>query len=402
MKWSRGQSTALDRLGAWLKSHNRQFALGGYAGTGKTTLARHIAAMHDGSVFFAATTGKAASVLARTGCPGACTIHALIYRPKGTRGAAEIADLQAAIERESRKPAPDEKVLAALSRDLKKAEAGSSVLFEAREDLAITRDDLIIVDECSMIDQRIGDDLGATGAKVLYLGDPGQLPPVRGKAYITQYDYTLEEIHRQAKGSAILALADTVRRGRPLTVGEHDDGTVTVAPKSHWDMDVVSGADQVLTGKNATRTRITRAMRRHLGHDGEDPAAGEKLVVTKNNGTLGVLNGIVCRTTSHARRVRGDKMVMVDIDYDGRTLARQLVSRRAFQDHYGVATHFPDGDDILQADYGYCLTGHKAQGSEWEHVVVADDRMRVADRAHRSRWLYTVITRAKKRLTCYV
>ena len=48
-------------------------------------------------------------------------------------------------------------------------------------------------------------------------------------------------------------------------------------------------------------------------------------------------------------------------------------------------------------DYGYALTVHKAQGSQWDDVIVFDESW--AFREHRHRWLYTAITRASQRLT---
>ena len=48
-------------------------------------------------------------------------------------------------------------------------------------------------------------------------------------------------------------------------------------------------------------------------------------------------------------------------------------------------------------DYGYALTVHKAQGSQWDDVVLFDESY--AFREHRARWLYTGLTRAAKRVT---
>src|SRR6476659_1378192 len=81
------QDAALKAVAEWLKARPGRgqtplvFRLFGYAGTGKTTLARHIAEGVDGKVLFAAFTGKAALVMRANGCPAASTIHSLIYRP---------------------------------------------------------------------------------------------------------------------------------------------------------------------------------------------------------------------------------------------------------------------------------------------------------------------------------
>jgi exodeoxyribonuclease-5 len=84
MLWSPQQDAALLAVSRWLKAGDRQvFRLFGYAGTGKTTLARHIAESADGGVVFAAYTGKAAHVMRNKGAVGAGTIHSLIYRSRG-------------------------------------------------------------------------------------------------------------------------------------------------------------------------------------------------------------------------------------------------------------------------------------------------------------------------------
>src|SRR3984957_20111890 len=88
-EWSREQADAIDQVGRWLKQGEpRVFRLFGYAGVGKTTLARHIAEGARGETAFAAFTGKAALVMRSKGCAGATTIHALIYRAsEGAEGA---------------------------------------------------------------------------------------------------------------------------------------------------------------------------------------------------------------------------------------------------------------------------------------------------------------------------
>ena len=82
MNWSPQQEAAIEAVKAWLANKDRPqiFRLFGYAGTGKTTLAKHLVKEVDGTTLFAAFTGKAAQVLRNKGCKGATTIHQLIYR----------------------------------------------------------------------------------------------------------------------------------------------------------------------------------------------------------------------------------------------------------------------------------------------------------------------------------
>ncbi len=81
LEWSPQQDDALMAIERWRRSQDEQvFRVFGFAGTGKTTLARHVAEGCDGPVLFAAYTGKAAHVMRTKGCHDASTIHSLIYR----------------------------------------------------------------------------------------------------------------------------------------------------------------------------------------------------------------------------------------------------------------------------------------------------------------------------------
>lgn len=404
MQWSADQDRALVAISKWLKSDAPTFSLGGYAGTGKTTLARHIAESSGGETRFGAFTGKAASVLRSKGCPGATTIHKLIYQPKGNIGEEVINELQSLIQLECLKGEQDELALKTWRNELDKATAESSAVFERRDDAEIVDADLVIIDESSMVDRRIGTDLESFGVKVLYLGDPGQLPPVRGKAHLgpNDYDFVLENIHRQAADSPIIWLANEVRHDRTPKFGSFGDGLVTLQRKSEWDMELVIGAGQVITGMNDSRKRITRAMRGFIGFDTVYPLENDKLICRKNNHEIGILNGVTCTALGEGYRI-GPK-IRLPIMYEGRRLdPSPMCDAGNFQENYGDRTYFPGKFGGVESfDYGYCITGHKAQGSQWPHVVVADDRMRANDRKQRKQWLYTVFTRAEERLTYYV
>jgi len=403
MKWSPDQDMALTRISEWLKNPDKPyFSLGGYAGTGKTTLAKHIAENHGGTVKFGAFTGKAASVLRSKGCPGATTIHKLIYQPKGSVGESEIEELQNLIQGEALKPEPDEMALFTWRRELEQKTANSNAMFERKDECEIQEADLVIIDESSMVDLRMGKDLESYDVPILYLGDPGQLPPVKGKPRLgpNDYDFVLEEIHRQAADSPIIWLANEIRHGKPVKYGEFGDGQVKLLKKTEWDIDLICEADQVITGMNASRFRITKQMRSHIGFTQVFPLAGDKLICRQNDHEIGVLNGVTCRAINEG--VKRGNIIYLDIEYDGKEMMGKICDPGFFQENYGDRTHFPKGDGIQKFDYGYCITGHKSQGSEWNHVVIADDLMRRNDREQRKKWLYTVFTRAQERLTYYV
>ncbi len=362
MSWSPGQDAALQAVSAWLKRGRPQvFRLFGFAGTGKTTLAKQIAEDVAGEVAFGAYTGKAALVLRSKGCRGASTIHSLIYRSRG------------------------------------ESEEEGSPSFVLNRKSAAADADLIIIDECSMVDEELGRDLLSFGTKVLVLGDTAQLPPVKGGGFFTEAepDVMLTEVHRQAADNPIIRLSMQVREGSRLDYGTF--GESRVIRRSDVGSTLVMQADQVLVGINKTRRAYNRRMRELLGHTSERPQVGEKLVCLRNDKKKGLLNGGTWTVeTLHADR--GAKYAMSVRPEDE-------VDRKAVR--VGVLPAFFEGreDELAPAarrdsdqfDFGYALTVHKAQGSQWNDVVVFDESF--AFREHRARWLYTAITRAAERLT---
>ena len=360
--WSPQQDNALKEVSRWLKGKGGQvFRLFGYAGTGKTTLARHLAENIDGDVCFAAFTGKAALVMQARGCEGARTIHSLIYRPT---------------ESDTEEPT-----------------------FELNGDSAAAEANLIVIDECSMVDEELGRDLLSFGKPVLVLGDPAQLPPVKGGCFFTEADpdIMLTEVHRQAADNPIVRMSMEVREGGRLEEGRY--GESRVIRRADIDTATVTEGDQILVGLNKTRRSYNRRMRELLGFKAITPEAGDKLVCLKNDRPKGLLNGSLWRvkTTANLRRGRL-RMTIVPEEDQTRKAQRIGVVPQFFESDEEVPFSLRKNSD--EFDYGYALTVHKAQGSQWDHVVVFDESW--AFREHRHRWLYTAITRASQRLTLVV
>ena len=372
MQFTAEQDRALVEVNRWLKAGDRQvFRLFGYAGTGKTTLARHIADDVDGDVLFAAFTGKAAQVLRSRGARGASTIHSLIYRPRG------------------------EEVVS----DEEKGTTSVSPTFALNRQSILSKAKLIIIDECSMVDEELGRDLLSFGTPVLVLGDPGQLPPVSGGGYFTEQepDILLEEVHRQARDNPIIDLAQTVREGREIMYGDYGS-TARVISKSEVTADLVLGADQVLVGTNRTRRRYNTRLRELKGFEGLLPASGDKLVCLRNDTAKGLLNGSLWQVTSAPRTVKSAMTLLIRAEDEGieRVSAKVKVLKQVFEE--------PEAEIPWQIkrrhddfDFGYALTVHKSQGSQWNNIVLFDESF--AFREHRTRWLYTAITRAAETLT---
>ena len=365
MSLSRDQKTALDQVLAWHKRPDRPvFRLFGYAGTGKTTLARSIAEAIDGTVQFAAFTGKAASVLRSKGCDNARTIHSLIYRPRGEETEDETGEV--------------------------------SPTFSLNRQSAVAKADLIIIDECSMVDEELGRDLLSFGTPVLVLGDPGQLPPISGGGFFTEAepDAMLTEIHRQAAGNPIIQLAHAVREGGEIDYGDY--GAARVIRRSDIAAEDVLEADQVLVGTNRTRRRYNARLRELKGFTGLLPQAGDKLVCLRNKAEKGLLNGSLWKVTSvGTKRGQGLQLLVRGEDEVGIAPSVKIkVAAQAFESEaevpYQIKRRFDD------FDFGYALTVHKAQGSQWDRVVLFDESF--AFRDTRERWLYTAITRAAEEI----
>ena len=358
------QDDALKAVAGWLKARPGRkgtpqvFRLFGYAGTGKTTLARHIAESVDGAVKYAAFTGKAALVMRNKGCEGASTIHSLIYRT-----------------RESGEEQPS---------------------FQLWDDAPASKAELIIIDECSMVDEELGRDLMSFGTPLLVLGDPAQLPPIQGAGFFTnaEPDAMLTEVHRQAQNDPIVRLSMAVREGRDIEIGDY--GESQVVRRDALDPERVMGADQVLVGRNSTRRAYNMRIREKLGLTEPLPVAGDKLVCLRNNRKKVLFNGglwrVKARAQSKSRIVT--MRIAPDEDFGGRVTK---VSVRADCFTGGI-------DDLAweqrrpydEFDYGYVLTVHKSQGSQWDDVVLFDESFAFPD--SRARWLYTGITRAARRL----
>ena len=134
------------------------------------------------------------------------------------------------------------------------------------------------------------------------------------------------------------------------------------------------------------------------------PVKGDRLVVLRNDRDWGVLNGVTCEAAEDAMAPEGEEFLSLDLDYEGNRLQEVPVDR-AYFDAYADPQEADKADSgwdrrwMVPMDYGYCLTVHKAQGSQWDHVVLCDDGFAHWDPRMRRKWLYTAITRASERLT---
>ena len=404
-----GQEDAAALIEEWFLNMNYQyFVLCGFAGTGKTFLVEYIVRklglVPGESAVFVAPTGKAASVLIRGGTP-ASTVHSLIY-----------------IREEDIEVNEDGEIISErFLRFVKKEKLSSEIK-------------LIVVDETSMVSDEVISDLFSYGIKCLLCGDPAQLPPVGGtNNLLSMPAITLQEIVRQEEGSAIVRMAEEVRRGGILEYGKYGDAAAVVSAKRispEMRKKLLTEADQVIVGTNRMRAHINQEIRQYRGIPPEAllPVDGEKLVCTLNdwsklldpNGDFHLVNGII--GTCYNVREQEDGLGQLDFraDFLSDTMYDLpfdmgiFTQGKHFHDYGAKAWLLDNGklvhednfeilrrfrvrreDTVCRFEFAYAVTCHKAQGSEYDFVVVFDESRFFEDGAS---WLYTAITRAKKKL----
>lgn len=369
------QKAAIQQAVDWYKGyadrrHSKQwFFLAGFAGTGKTTVARTIAELCAPShrIAYIAPTGKAASRLKQKGCASAQTMHSFIYNVRG--------------EDEDGEP-----------------------IFIAKGALE-QRPLLVVCDESSMLAEYDNKVLLSHGMPQLMLGDIGQVPPVKAKPAYSEanYDVLLDQIMRQGADSNIIRASMFVREGKRLPLREYEDVRVRAGQPSIEDLlDHADESSQIICAFNNTRTSVNRRVREALGYAGNRlPSVGEKVICTYNQHSHGFMNG-------EQGIVLGYEELEPDPrnpdDTGMRLRLKSLTNGKEKLVEFNPMSFDADEEVRKEAyrsiggfDYGYCITIHKSQGSEWEHVLGFEE----AIKNDYAKMMYTQITRAMKRYTMY-
>lgn len=360
--------------------------IAGYAGTGKSTLVKFIIAalnLQPEDVAYVTFTGKAASVLRHKGCPNAMTAHKLLYYSKRLPNGKFVFTPRTSLEGEYK---------------------------------------VIVVDEISMIPKELWELLLRHKVYIIACGDPFQLPPINKNADNHVLDTPhifLDEIMRQAEESEIIRLTMNIREGKPIQYQRGNEVQV-VSPD-----DVVSGmydwADQIICATNKKRLDINTYMRAAAGR-GELPEDGDKIIACRNcwdiidttgenalvNGTIGYLDGLTFGTQEYP--IYGFPTVPVirtglrtdDGGFDEIMLDQQaLMTGKKFltpeQEYQIYRRASLKGLEPIEFNYGYAITCHRAQGSEWEKVLVFEESFPF-DKEEHARWLYTACTRPSEKL----
>jgi exodeoxyribonuclease-5 len=250
----------------------------------------------------------------------------------------------------------------------------------------IEKYDLVMVDESSMVNEAIGKDIMSFGIPTILVGDPFQLPPVKAKAFWHNLrpQTVLTRIERQKGiGAGIPLAGEKLRNGGQISRNEslslHARNSL---PETSWTQ-----VDQIICGTHKTRERLCRFVRGQMGHSSAHPQKGEKIVAVFNDKKRGIMNGELY-TVLESELTRSGSVTRMKIqDPYGRIIESVDAWTRGFAGR--SATDFLD-DQFGKFWWGYAITCHQSQGSEWKNTIVCDDW---PGDGHDS-WLYTAITRA--------
>lgn len=365
--------------------------IAGYAGTGKSTLISHAVAalgFNPEDVVYLAYTGKATEVLRRKGCPNACTAHKFLYYSTKT--------------------------------------VQGNFVFKPRKSLE-SRPSLIVVDEISMLPKELWELLLSHRIYVIACGDPFQIPPVSKDSENGLLDHPhifLDEIMRQEEDSEIITLSMNIRKMNPIQFTKGNETQVI-----SYDS-LVNGmytwADQIITATNKKRAEVNTEVRQMNGKSGA-PQIGDKVISLENhwdildttgesalvNGTIGYIKEISEDTITYNIRP-GFKIgpiqvykftieteigeVFSDIIVDKKyidTGYKTLSPKQEYHIYKAKARLGLEAPAVF--DYGYAITAHRAQGSEWNKVLIMEENFPF-DKVEHARWLYTACTRAASRL----
>jgi exodeoxyribonuclease-5 len=290
-------------------------------------------------------------------------------------------------------------------------------IYSPRED--VLESDLIIIDEVSMLSDDLAQHLLKLKKPILVLGDvEGQLPPIEGTgAFVNRKpDFLLTEIHRYALTSPIAQLANIIRstsNGQYLGWGfenpELIDQGLYLSPnplEPNLISQLITQANfQAICGYNRTRLNITRLCRNYLKLSPSKPQPKEPLICLKNNYDLGILNGDQLTLNEILKEVDDEKW-LISLNLDGREILAEAYKHHFLNAYLPKPIPFKPRRNFassrrkaLELDWSYIITCHKAQGSEYNNVLILDDGFYAWQADNRRRWIYTALTRARENLT---
>lgn len=365
MKLSQHQTEAFNKVMSWLSNpYKPYFVLDGIAGSGKTSMISFIRkSLSNTRVAIASYTGKATSVLKSKGLVDAQTIHSLIFNVIVVNG---------------------------------------KYRFQLKESIPY---DYIIIDEASMVNEDMFNNLLSFKLPIIFVGDSYQLPPVEGKNYFNvmdEHDVKLEEIVRQAAGNPIIKLADDVRKGNELFYLDLNNYGANIRKlDGKMAYDNLTKYDIIIVATNKSRNDINHSVRKILGYNPLNPVKGDKIICKRNKkGSESPYNGQLFTLRSDAQKISEEYDLLIDceteegLDYIFKTSLFNFLEERTEDKDDLVLSN-----DMYPFQFAYSLTAHNSQGSEYNNVLIVNDLyLMPPDKLTKCRWTYTAVTRAKEKL----
>jgi len=370
--------------------------IGGYAGTGKTTLISELRKEINNKatylpVAFTTLTGKASSVLydklnengAKFSVDYCGTIHGLIYKPGKM-----------------------------IWNNKLKTYIISGWRLKTIEE--IEQYQIIIIDEASMVSEKIWKDLSNFDITIIAFGDHGQLPPIGDSNFnlMKNPKYILKDIHRQSLNSPIINLSKFVREEGYIPFGIYSDKVFKLSWKEKRCQEMFKKVDFTdenlisLCGFNITRANINKMVRDKLNFNEVSPYPGEKIVCLSNDHSNKIMNGQIGKVIWV---MANKKSYMITIEINDNIYECFVASRCFGEAKYTIYDQSQElkklqkkanskGFSLNFFDYGYTISVHKSQGSEWNKVVLFEQRTKRWEDDYYAKWLYTAITRSKEKL----
>lgn len=395
MEMTPDQKVAHDAIIDHLDSRGELITLGGFAGTGKTFLIaetiKTFTEKHNKrrpNIAFCAFTGKASMVMReKLTAAGALNNETIVWEEgegKEKQNKRIDKDYCGTIHSLMYKPIVENHVIVGW------------------EKLDFLPYEFIVVDEASMVPQDVYTDLASYGIPIVAVGDHGQLPPVRDTFNLMERpQLRLEKIHRQAADNPIIKLSMMAREEGHIPFGEYGEFVSKIHGREMLENMSPHNDLMILCASNHVRISINKLFRRKKGLFSDEPVPGDKLICLKNNKRSGIYNGMTGTMVSvedwganhYHSKIRMDGVV--PFDYEGQILRKQFNSRKGPSD-WQKEMDWREVKDCF--DFGYCLTVHKAQGSESPMVILCEEHLKFMDDNIWRRWLYTGVTRSKEKL----
>lgn len=334
-------------------------------------------------VAYVAFTGKAAEVLREKGNPNATTAHKLLYHSKQL--------------------------------------PSGQFVYKPKSSLGDYQ--LIVVDEISMLPRDMWELLLKHKVHVIACGDPFQIPPIdknQDNNVLESPHIFLDEIVRQAKESDIICLSMDIRENKRLKPMKGND--IQIFRKPEISDGMCRWADQIIVGTNRIRGILNDCMRR-INQKGSEPEPNDKIICLRNcwetmstvelnpliNGSVGFISQGEVKPFYYYMdgrkfevpllvadiKVLNDSYLEVPIDYTALTTGKKFFNPR---EEYLIRKNKKNPPLPIEFNYGYAITAHRAQGSQWNKVLVVEESFPF-DKEEHARWLYTACTRASDKLT---